>query len=63
VVPSYALLASRNRRVVVSRLINPIAELEFSLITYRGKRLPAVAGAFTEFLKSFFLRWAARVHE
>lgn len=63
VVPSYALLASRNRRVVVSRLINPIAELEFSLISYRGKKLPAVAGAFTEFLKSFFLRWAARAHE
>jgi LysR family transcriptional regulator, carnitine catabolism transcriptional activator len=63
VVPSYALLASRNRRVVVSRLINPIAEVEFSLISYRGKKLPAVAGAFTEFLKSFFLRWAARVRE
>ena len=49
--------------MVVSRLINPIAEVEFSLISYRGKKLPAVAGAFTEFLKSFFLRWAARAHE
>lgn len=60
VVPSYALLASRNRRVLMSRLINPIAEVEFSLISYRGKKLPPVAGAFTDFLKSFFSRWAAR---
>jgi LysR family transcriptional regulator, carnitine catabolism transcriptional activator len=62
VVPSYALLASRNRRVVMSRLINPVAEVEFSLISYRGKKLPPVAGAFIEFLKSFFLRWAARAN-
>jgi DNA-binding transcriptional LysR family regulator len=60
VVPSYAPLASRNRRVVMSRLINPVAEVEFSLISYRGKKLPAVAGPFTDFLKSFFSRWAAR---
>jgi LysR family carnitine catabolism transcriptional activator len=63
VVPSYTLLASRNRRVVMSRLINPVAELEFSLISYRGKKLPAVAKSFTEFLKSFFSRWAARSNE
>lgn len=59
VVPSYALMASRGRKVVMSRLINPVAEVEFSLITYRGKKLPAVALAFTEFLKSYFTRWAA----
>lgn len=57
VVPSYALLASRNRKVVMSRLINPVAEVEFSLISYRGKKLPPVAVAFTDFLKSFFSRW------
>jgi DNA-binding transcriptional LysR family regulator len=59
VVPSYALLASRNRRVVMSRLINPVAEVEFSLISYRGKKLPHVALGFAEFLKSYFLRWSA----
>jgi LysR family transcriptional regulator, carnitine catabolism transcriptional activator len=59
VVPSYALIASRGRRVVMSRLINPVAEVEFSLISYRGKKLPPVALAFTEFLKSYFTRWAA----
>ncbi len=58
VVPSYSLAASRGRRVVMSRLINPIAEVDFSLISYRGKRLPAIAVAFTEFLKSYFSRWA-----
>lgn len=60
VVPSYALPASRNRRVVMSRLINPVAEVEFSLISYRGKKLPPVAGSFAEFLKSYFSRWSAR---
>jgi LysR family carnitine catabolism transcriptional activator len=60
VVPSYAPLASRNRRVVMSRLINPAAEVEFSLISYRGKKLPPVAGAFADFLRSFFSQWAAR---
>ena len=59
VVPSYSLLASRNRNVVISRLINPVAEVEFSLISYRGVKLPAMANDFTGFLKSFFARWAS----
>jgi hypothetical protein len=42
----------------MSRLINPVAEVEFSLISYRGVKLPAVAKDFTDFLKSFFSRWA-----
>jgi len=58
VVPSYSLVASRNRNVVMSRLINPVADVDFSLISYRGVKLPAAANAFTEFLKSFFSRWA-----
>jgi LysR family carnitine catabolism transcriptional activator len=58
VVPSYSLLASRSRKVIMSRLINPVAEVEFSLISYRGVKLPAVANDFTDFLKSFFSRWA-----
>jgi DNA-binding transcriptional LysR family regulator len=62
VVPSYATLASRGRRVVMSRLINPVAELEFSLISYRGKKLPSVALEFTEFLKSYFSRWASHTN-
>jgi len=62
VVPSYSLMASRGRRVVMSRLINPVAEVEFSLISYRGKKLPPVALAFTEFLKSYFSRWVARTN-
>lgn len=58
VVPSYTLHACRNRRVVMSRLINPVAEVEFSLISSRGKKLPPHAGSFVEFLKSYFTRWA-----
>jgi LysR family carnitine catabolism transcriptional activator len=58
VVPSYTLQACKNRRVVMSRLINPVAEVEFSLISNRGKKLPLDAGSFIEFLKRFFARWA-----
>ena len=56
VLPSYILHACRNRRVVMSRLINPVAEVEFSLVSNRGKKLPLDAGSFIEFLKSSFAR-------
>ena len=58
VLPSYILHICRNRKVVMSRLINPIAEMEFSLISNRGKKLPLDAGSLNEFLKSFFDRSA-----
>jgi LysR family transcriptional regulator, carnitine catabolism transcriptional activator len=60
VVPSYSLLASRNRNVVMSRLINPIAEVDFSLISYRGKKLPIVANSFTDFLEKLLLSMGGR---
>jgi len=56
VLPSYILHACRNRKVVMSRLTNPAAEVEFSLISNRGKKLPPDADSFIEFLKSFFAR-------
>jgi hypothetical protein len=58
VLPSYILHTCRNRKVVMSRLINPIAEMESSLISNRGKKLPLDAGSLIEFLKSFFDRSA-----
>ena len=44
--------------MVMSRLINPIAEMEFSLISNLGKKLPLDAGSLIEFLKRFFDRSA-----
>jgi LysR family carnitine catabolism transcriptional activator len=60
IVPSWALAASRNRRVVMSRLINPIVNLDFYQISDRGKKLPPGAEEFTSFLQSYIARWAGR---
>jgi LysR family transcriptional regulator, carnitine catabolism transcriptional activator len=56
IIPSFGLPACRNRRVVTSRLINPVVEVEFHQISDRGKKLPAGADEFSAFLKSFFAR-------
>jgi len=50
VIPSFVLPACRNRKVVMSRLINPAVHLDFSRISLRGKKLPPGADAFTSFL-------------
>ncbi len=53
IVPSFGLQACRNRKVVMSQLINPAVEVEFHQISNRGKKLPPGAGDFTEFLRGF----------
>jgi DNA-binding transcriptional LysR family regulator len=60
IIPSFVLPACRNRKVVLSRLINPVVSLDFSWISNRGKRLPPGADDFTSFLKSYIARWAGR---
>lgn len=60
VIPSFGLMACRNRKVVMSRLINPVVEVVFHQISNRGKKLPPGADEFTQFLKSYFTRWAGR---
>ena len=60
IVPSWALAACRNRKVVMSRLINPVVNLDFYQITNRGKQLPPGATDFTSFLQSYIARWAGR---
>ena len=60
IIPSYVLPACRNRKVVLSRLINPVVNLDFSWISLRGKKLPSGADDFTAFLKSYMARWAGR---
>jgi LysR family transcriptional regulator, carnitine catabolism transcriptional activator len=58
VVPSYGLPACRNRRVVMTRLINPIVTLDFHQIQRRGRRLPPEADEFTAYLQQYIARWA-----
>jgi LysR family carnitine catabolism transcriptional activator len=60
VIPSFGLTTCRNRKVALSRLINPVVEIQFHQISNRGKKLPSGADHFTEFLKSFFTRSTGR---
>jgi LysR family carnitine catabolism transcriptional activator len=60
IVPSFVLPACRNRKLTLSRLVNPVVNLDFSWITNRGRKLPPGADDFTLFLKSYMARWAGR---
>ena len=60
IIPSYALPACRSRKVVMSRLINPVVNLDFYQISNRGRKLPPGADDFTSFLQSYIARWAGR---
>jgi len=60
VIPSFALPAFRNRRVAISKLINPVVNLDFSRVSLRGKKLPPGADDFTFFLQGYIARWAGR---
>ena len=58
IIPSFVLPASRDRKVVLSRLINPVVNLDFCRISLRGKKLPPGADDFTYFLRAHIARWA-----
>jgi LysR family transcriptional regulator, carnitine catabolism transcriptional activator len=60
IIPSYGLPACRNRRVVMSRLINPVVHTDFNQIRHAGRKLPPVAEEFTSFLQSYIAGWAGR---
>jgi LysR family transcriptional regulator, carnitine catabolism transcriptional activator len=60
IIPSFGLPACRGRKVVMSRLINPVVHLEFHQISNRAKKLPAGADEFAEFLKSYIAGWAGQ---
>lgn len=60
VIPSFVLPACRNRKVVMSKLINPVVGVDFSRICLRGKKLPPGANDFTSFLQDYIARWAGR---
>jgi DNA-binding transcriptional LysR family regulator len=59
-IPSFGLPVCRNRKVVMSRLVNPVVHLEFDQISNRGKKLSPGADEFTAFLKTHIARWAGR---
>jgi DNA-binding transcriptional LysR family regulator len=60
IIPSFALPACRNRKVMMSKLINPVVNVDFCRISLRGKRLPPGADDFTSFLQAYIARWAGR---
>jgi LysR family carnitine catabolism transcriptional activator len=60
VIPSFGVPACRNRKVVMSQLINPVVRFDFHLISSRARELPPGADEFTSFLKSYVATWAGR---
>jgi LysR family transcriptional regulator, carnitine catabolism transcriptional activator len=60
VIPSFGLPVCRNRRVIMSRLINPVVKLDFHQIRNRGRKLPPGTEDFASFLQRYMSRWAGR---
>lgn len=58
VIPSFGMLACRNRKVTMSELIDPVVNLNFYQITSRGSRMSDEAKEFSEFLKTYLANWA-----
>ncbi|HEV7704699.1 MAG TPA: LysR family transcriptional regulator [Gemmatimonadaceae bacterium] len=58
IIPSFGIPACRNRKLLTTRLINPIVTVDFHQIRNRTTRLPEGAEAFTAFLQSYIARWA-----
>ena len=55
VIPSFGVLASRDRKVRITGL-DPVVTLEFYEISNRGKKLPPEAIEFGAFLKTYIAR-------
>jgi hypothetical protein len=60
IIPSFGMPACRNRKVVMSQLINPVVRFDFHMISRRGTEPPPGAVEFTSFLKSYIALWAGR---
>lgn len=58
IVPSFVLPACKQREVVVTSLIDPIAALDLFIIQSRSRRLPPGADLFTNFVKRSISEWA-----
>ncbi|MGH9586163.1 MAG: LysR substrate-binding domain-containing protein [Acidobacteriaceae bacterium] len=62
VIPSFGAIASRNRKVRISKL-EPEVGLEFYEISNRGRKLPSEASGFASFLKTFLARQVGEHHD
>jgi LysR family transcriptional regulator, carnitine catabolism transcriptional activator len=58
IIPSFGIPACRNRRLVMTRLINPVVTVDFHQIRSRATKLTAGADAFTAHLQDYIARWA-----
>jgi DNA-binding transcriptional LysR family regulator len=60
VVPSFVLPECQSRKLVVSRLVNPVVPLDFLQIRRSGGTLPPIGEDFASFLQSYIAKWAER---
>jgi LysR family transcriptional regulator, carnitine catabolism transcriptional activator len=60
IVPSLVIPACRNRQVAMSKVINPVVNLDFSRTSRRGRKLPSGSEEFASFLQGYIARWAGR---
>jgi hypothetical protein len=44
----------------MSKLMNPVVNVDFSRVSLPGKNLPPGAADFTRFLQCYIARWAGR---
>ncbi|MGO9992997.1 MAG: LysR family transcriptional regulator [Steroidobacteraceae bacterium] len=58
IIPSFGLLACRNRKVTMSELVEPVITLEFQQISHRGRKQQEEASEFSKFLKKYIATWA-----
>ena len=58
VIPSFGMLACRNRKVTMSALTDPVVNLDFYQIVNRGSRLSEDAQEFSHFMKTYIANWA-----
>jgi LysR family carnitine catabolism transcriptional activator len=60
IVSASTLPVCRHRNVVMTRLVNPVAQVDFFQIRSRGRKLSPVAEEFSAFLQGYIARWAGR---
>ena len=58
IIPSFGMLACRNRKVTMSALVDPVVNLDFYQISSRGSRLSEGAQEFSKFLTTYLANWA-----
>jgi DNA-binding transcriptional LysR family regulator len=58
VIPSFGMVACRNRKVTMSELIEPVVNLDFYQISNRGSPMSEDAKEFSGFLKTYIANWA-----